>query len=848
MDALSQLAGSTPVPGLDAAFRLLSIILLDLPRVSESRKQVAQLAECVHQLLATVNGQLLNAQLLENECSQALGDLRLLLEDIAQFTRKEKEKSFLRALMTKEDRLGKINDFYRRIGIMVNAFQISSLMSVQAMVKLDGAARSEDAQTLQGRLQSMEQNQNELRRTLEREADNMLDVLLAIQHQVESTLGGIAAPAALPAANTPETRFYAHALEYLEDATPPAQRASLVGTERWMIPSLEVEFGDDLIGTGGFGRVYRGTWNRTEVAIKVIHDFGGIRANTDLLRQEIAIWLDLRHPHILQFLGANTIDETPFIVMPYMPTNARRYLAMGWQLKRDLEGGRDPIFIVRDMSLGLEYLHSRGVVHGDLKGINVLVDERGRALLCDFGLSKVKADITSRTTTASSPPSTTTSGSRNWMAPELLVGASGPRFSSDIYAFGMTIYELYTDTTPFSTLAFDSFIEVVYRIGIRPYQPRAEEGEAPRMTDAIWAIAERCWVKSASARPGVREVGEELGALARDKEREMQRASRMRPSPTSTSSFSWSSASSTSSSASTGQYLTTPPTTSSYTASTSVASSPPLPVKPAALRRPAPVPAPVPGSPGASMMSLQGLQYPSMTGLQQQFQAMRMNTDGEHPPGYATTMSGLSPTKASPPMSSINIQPQVKPDASASSPSNPLQTADDAVLTEIAQLKLTVITARTNSLGPTHPATLAEKFSLAGTYHKLRRFSSAASLASSVLAARREVLGAEHPDTLASMFSLAGTFHKLRRFDEAAELVREVLGVRERMLGRDHPETLLALHNLVVAEVANASSKERRVEKNVVEMARNLVHRQTDILGAEHPDTQNSMRLLEKIL
>jgi serine/threonine protein kinase len=107
------------------------------------------------------------------------------------------------------------------------------------------------------------------------------------------------------------------------------------------------------------------------------------------------------------------------------------------------------------MSLGLEYLHTRKICHGDLKAvcrlgargsslsqvrpqINVLVEEYGRALLCDFGLTRIKADITSRTRTMGD---TVVSGSRNWMAPELLLG-SLPRTPSDVYSFGMTLYEV----------------------------------------------------------------------------------------------------------------------------------------------------------------------------------------------------------------------------------------------------------------------------------------------------------------------------------------------------------------------------------------------------------------------
>ncbi len=70
--------------------------------------------------------------------------------------------------------------------------------------------------------------------------------------------------------------------------------------------------------------------------------------------------------------------------------------------------------------------------------LNVLIDDSAKAVLCDFGLSRVKADVTSRT---ARPDGGSTAGSRNWMAPERLLGAS-LKNPCDIYAFGMTIYEV----------------------------------------------------------------------------------------------------------------------------------------------------------------------------------------------------------------------------------------------------------------------------------------------------------------------------------------------------------------------------------------------------------------------
>jgi serine/threonine protein kinase len=70
--------------------------------------------------------------------------------------------------------------------------------------------------------------------------------------------------------------------------------------------------------------------------------------------------------------------------------------------------------------------------------MNVLIDDNEKAVLCDFGLSRVKADVTSRTAVLRMPVVT---GSRNWMSPERLKGGSVKK-PSDIYAFGMVVYEV----------------------------------------------------------------------------------------------------------------------------------------------------------------------------------------------------------------------------------------------------------------------------------------------------------------------------------------------------------------------------------------------------------------------
>lgn len=94
---------------------------------------------------------------------------------------------------------------------------------------------------------------------------------------------------------------------------------------------------------------------------------------------------------------------------------------------------------VIEIAEGLAYLHQCGIIHGDLKGNNVLICREEHVQLCDFGLAK---HVTSRTCT-----SLRGVGSIPWQSPELLQDGCRRTFQSDVYAFGITIYEVHVESS-----------------------------------------------------------------------------------------------------------------------------------------------------------------------------------------------------------------------------------------------------------------------------------------------------------------------------------------------------------------------------------------------------------------
>ncbi|KIM73019.1 hypothetical protein PILCRDRAFT_81455, partial [Piloderma croceum F 1598] len=139
--------------------------------------------------------------------------------------------------------------------------------------------------------------------------------------------------------------------------------------------------------------------------------------------------------------------------------------------------------------------------------LNILIDDSTKAVLCDFGLSRIKADATSRTVRTSG---VTIVGSRYWMAPEQLLGGS-PRKPCDIYAFGLTVYEIFANEIPLGHIDPADFLPLVVERNVRPERPVDED--APQLSDITWELAKKCWAKDPKRRPTATAVCDTLSYL-----------------------------------------------------------------------------------------------------------------------------------------------------------------------------------------------------------------------------------------------------------------------------------------------------------------------------------------------
>jgi eukaryotic-like serine/threonine-protein kinase len=195
------------------------------------------------------------------------------------------------------------------------------------------------------------------------------------------------------------------------------------------------------LGEGGHGEVYE-AWDaklQRSVAIKrVKHD--ALAAGADLVH-EARMAASLHHPAFVKVHAIEETDDGQFIVMELIP---------GRTLKQVLAGGKpalaDALVWTRQVAEAMQDAHASGLVHGDLKPSNLMLEPGGKVRILDFGLA-LRQDMLATTTVTQSEPQ----GTIAYMAPERLLGAL-PDACGDIYSLGTMLYEMAVGVRPFSTL------------------------------------------------------------------------------------------------------------------------------------------------------------------------------------------------------------------------------------------------------------------------------------------------------------------------------------------------------------------------------------------------------------
>ncbi|KAG2114466.1 kinase-like domain-containing protein [Suillus cothurnatus] len=230
-------------------------------------------------------------------------------------------------------------------------------------------------------------------------------------------------------------------------------------------------------GTGGLGDVWMCSWSRqsqvetSKVAVKSVripqaNDTELVNRTSKRIRREAYVWITLKHQNILTFNGViDGFGPLPALVSPWMENGSLdSYLKQGHVPSR-----ADKLRMLRQIAAGLEYLHDKGVVHGDLTCTNVLISADGSLHLADFGLSMILSE--SQNSTFSSCHQ----GNVRWMAPEMLAipeqgGVVMPTKAADVYSYGCIMLQLFCGHEPYVWLTQAHHVIAARVAGVEPFR------------------------------------------------------------------------------------------------------------------------------------------------------------------------------------------------------------------------------------------------------------------------------------------------------------------------------------------------------------------------------------------
>lgn len=248
---------------------------------------------------------------------------------------------------------------------------------------------------------------------------------------------------------------------------------------------------------GTYNDIYKGEWlDKESVSVRLprIAESG----NQDVQRRferEVTIWRSLTHKNVVPLYGFLRIDDDVYSVSPWMDNGT-----VNDYIKNNPEVDR--LQILSEISEGMEYLHRKEVIHGDLRGANVLISRDRTPRLSDFGMSKFLEDCGKGMT--SSPAI-----NPRWCAYELLHTGSTISTFSDVWSFAMVALEILSGEQPFSHIQGDAVVQHEVYLGKFPQRP-GRDVTARGLNDDLWALMKRCWNKKPQARPSMTEIKEKL--------------------------------------------------------------------------------------------------------------------------------------------------------------------------------------------------------------------------------------------------------------------------------------------------------------------------------------------------
>ena len=226
------------------------------------------------------------------------------------------------------------------------------------------------------------------------------------------------------------------------------------------------------------------------IIVKLLTPESAEGVSAERFTREVRTLARLQHPNIVPILAAGRVGESAYYTMPYVAGES----ALELLRQRGPLPVRDAVAVLRDVARALDFAHRQGVVHRDIKPANILVSDNA-AVVSDFGIAKAVSDARATAGSETLTRIGTSIGTPAYMAPEQALADPQVDHRADIYAFGVTAYELLAGELPFSGSAAAMMKAHVAQ------QPRDLGTVRPGIPEGISRLVMQCLEKDPDRRP-----------------------------------------------------------------------------------------------------------------------------------------------------------------------------------------------------------------------------------------------------------------------------------------------------------------------------------------------------------
>ncbi|XP_062206842.1 uncharacterized protein LOC133908722 [Phragmites australis] len=266
-----------------------------------------------------------------------------------------------------------------------------------------------------------------------------------------------------------------------------AKVAALEVLEKWSVDRSQLLIGHRF-ASGAHSRLFHGIYREQPVAVKFIRqpdDEEDAELAAQLEKQfstEVTTLSRLNHPNVIKLVGACSSPPVFCVITEFLSGGSLR--AFLHKLDHKSLPLDQIISISLNIAHGMEYIHSQGVIHRDVKPENIIFDGEGCAKIVDFGIACEEAYC---------DPLANDTGTFRWMAPEMMKHKSyGPKV--DVYSFGLILWEMFSGSIPYEDLTPFQAAFAVFNKNVRPVIPTS--CPAP-----VRLLIEQCWASHPEKRP-----------------------------------------------------------------------------------------------------------------------------------------------------------------------------------------------------------------------------------------------------------------------------------------------------------------------------------------------------------